>query len=506
LDVLGRLTSRTVTGDAAAETFSYDAISRLTGHTSDLGSFTLGYLGQTSQITSRALTGTSLATSRGYSSNTGDRRLASLSTAGLSSGQYSTFNFTTNAENQITGQTQTSDASVAYPPSTLSQSASYNNLNQLTNLSGQSLSWDADGNLTSDGTRTYTWDAENRLAGISYASGEAISFVYDALGRRIQTSTTPAGGGTAAAIVQLWCGWKLCQTYTMINPLNAVLSKEYYAEGEYAPGSPAISSYYAPDQIGSVRRAFQTSGASPTYDYDPYGNPLQSTAPVTDFNYAGTFYNAASGLYLATRRPYDPVSGRWLSRDPIGEAGDPLGNLYAYVGGDPVDISDPSGRCPWCIAAIIGAGIGGGIEAWEQVHEYGRICSLGSVFAQAGIWGLAGATGFIGGEALEGASVALRLGYQAYNGAKFGLVSGAVGAAMDGLTGPAALQHIESTTIGGAVGGAVGEALGGDVAAVVGGSTGKSFGDVLGPVTGAVVDQGVEGLIPDSAEQSNNSK
>ncbi len=343
MDVLGRLTSRTVTGDAAAETFSYDAISRLTGHTSDLGSFTLGYLGQTSQITSRALTGTSLATSRGYSSNTGDRRLASLSTAGLSSGQYSTFNFTTNAENQITGQTQTSDASVAYPPSTLSQSASYNNLNQLTNLSGQSLSWDADGNLTSDGTRTYTWDAENRLAGISYASGEAISFVYDALGRRIQTSTTPAGGGTAAAIVQLWCGWKLCQTYTMINPLNAVLSKEYYAEGEYAPGSPAISSYYAPDQIGSVRRAFQTSGASPTYDYDPYGNPLQSTAPVTDFNYAGTFYNAASGLYLATHRPYDPVSGRWLSRDPIGEAGDPLGNLYAYVADDPVHWEDPWG-------------------------------------------------------------------------------------------------------------------------------------------------------------------
>ena len=54
------------------------------------------------------------------------------------------------------GESQTSDASVPYPPSTLSQTASYNNLNQLTNLSGQTLSWDAYGNLTSDGTRTYT--------------------------------------------------------------------------------------------------------------------------------------------------------------------------------------------------------------------------------------------------------------------------------------------------------------------------------------------------------------
>ena len=38
---------------AGAETFQYDAVGRLAGHGSDLGAFTLGYLGQTSQITSR---------------------------------------------------------------------------------------------------------------------------------------------------------------------------------------------------------------------------------------------------------------------------------------------------------------------------------------------------------------------------------------------------------------------------------------------------------------------
>jgi hypothetical protein len=38
----------------------------------------------------------------------------------------------------------------------------------LTNLSGQALSFDVNGNLLSDGQRNYTWDAENRLIGISY--------------------------------------------------------------------------------------------------------------------------------------------------------------------------------------------------------------------------------------------------------------------------------------------------------------------------------------------------
>jgi YD repeat-containing protein len=53
-DSLGRTTGRTVSGQA--ETFQYDALNRLTGHTDPLGQFALTYLGQTGQITSRAQT------------------------------------------------------------------------------------------------------------------------------------------------------------------------------------------------------------------------------------------------------------------------------------------------------------------------------------------------------------------------------------------------------------------------------------------------------------------
>jgi len=77
-----------------------------------------------------------------------------------------------------------------------------------------------------------------------------------------------------------------------------------------------------------VRRVFASTTSAPAYGYDPYGNALQATAPLTDFGYAGMFTNADSGLYLTQYRAYDPVAGRWLSRDPIGESSDPAANLY----------------------------------------------------------------------------------------------------------------------------------------------------------------------------------
>jgi RHS repeat-associated protein len=356
-DALGRLSSRTVQG-AGTETFSYDAIGRLTGHTHDLGAFTSAYLGQTNQITSRTLASSTLATTWTYLTNTNDRRLSAIDNTGLSSGQYSNYGFTTTPENFISAMTESSDVPTVYP-TTAYQSATYNNLNQLTNLSGKAITFDAVGNVTSDGTRTYTWDAENRLVGIAYpgVSGKATAFTYDGLGRRVTIASTPAGGGSATTTSYLWCGSTICQAR---NASNAT-TRSYYGEGEFVPGTPNQPYYYGIDQIGSVRRAFASTSSAPAYGYDPYGAPLQATTPVTDFVYGGMFYNADSGLYLTNYRAYDPVAGRWLSRDPLGEATDPTANLYPYVGGDPVSQTDSLGLGSTGIA--YGAAIGGTIGA-----------------------------------------------------------------------------------------------------------------------------------------------
>ncbi len=411
-DAIGRPASRSIAG-AGIETFGYDAIGRQISHTSDLGSFALTYLGQTSQITQRQLlpVSSNLATNWSYLPNSSDRRLVGISNTGLSTSQFSNFQFMTTPENFITGITQTSDSTVVYPGAT-TQTASYNNLNQLTNLSGQDLSYDTNGNLLSDGQRNYTWDAENRLTGITYPgqSGKATAFSYDGLSRRTTITSTPAGGGSSTATSYIWCGTRICQAR---NASNAT-TREYFSEGEFVPGVSAQSYYYGPDQIGSVRRVFVSASSAPAFSYDPWGNALQSTAPLTDFNYVGMFYNADSGLYLTQYRPYDPVAGRWLSRDPLGVASDSAANLYRYANGNPISLRDPDGRFG-IAGAVIGGAVGGlagglgnlGLQLYRNGGNFGCV-NRGQVGASALLG--AGIGAILGGTFGLAGSAALALG------------------------------------------------------------------------------------------------
>jgi uncharacterized protein RhaS with RHS repeats len=62
---------------------------------------------------------------------------------------------------------------------------------------------------------------------------------------------------------------------------------------------------------------------------------------------------------ISWHRFYDPETGRYISADPIGLAGGM--NLYAYVGGDPINWIDPTGYVAVADDIIIGGTL---LGAW----------------------------------------------------------------------------------------------------------------------------------------------
>lgn len=383
-DALGRLAGRSANGADVA--YAYDALGRMTGEGNDLGDFSFHYLGQTIQLTARdlALPGGGSVTQLQYAylGNTGDRRLSAITQPHAKPRQ---LDFDTDAEDRLLASSfskpgsqgdiilaeqrqygydagdRLTDVSEPFGSSleaygyddagnllqqTLSGSpswlASVNANNQVQSVGSVAWTYDQVGNLLNDGKRTYQWDAQSRLIQIIYLqTGSITDIAYDGLGRRVQMSER--ADATAAPVVTryLWCGSAICQKLDDSNAITA----QYFGEGELQGSSKLM---YFSDRLGSVREVFGVP-SSPTTDpsiagtlgYRAYGRTSASSGTLPDKRYAGMFYHPQSGLYLTWYRAYNPEAGRWLSRDPIGEEGGE--NLYAYVGGNPVNAIDPLG-------------------------------------------------------------------------------------------------------------------------------------------------------------------
>lgn len=78
--------------------------------------------------------------------------------------------------------------------------------------------------------------------------------------------------------------------------------------------------------------------------YGAYGSPKTTTGTLcSNFGFAGG-YTDASGLIYLQHRYYDPVTGQFLSVDPLVAV---TGEPYEYAGDDPVNEEDPLGLWGW---------------------------------------------------------------------------------------------------------------------------------------------------------------
>ena len=105
------------------------------------------------------------------------------------------------------------------------------------------------------------------------------------------------------------------------------------------------------------------------------------------FKYTGRRLDEETGLYYYRARYYSAEIGRFLQTDPIGY-GDGL-NWYAYVGNDPMNGTDSSGECPWCLVGAVG-----GAEYLRQ-KAAGEEVSLLKIAVSAGAGALTGGVGAI---------------------------------------------------------------------------------------------------------------
>ncbi len=207
----------------------------------------------------------------------------------------------------------------------------YDAANRLAAVDGVSYTFDANGNLLATGSMTNTWDAANRLQ-----AGQNVKFkvqnYYNGTGNRVAevsngiTTTFTLDIQGLPEVIQTGAG----ETYLHLPGIIVTES----AAGEIR--------YLLGDGLGSVRQAVDELGAVVAYnEYDPYGNPyFLLPAP---YAFTGEWWQDNLDLLYLRARWYAPATGTFLSVDPV-ESEPP----YAYVGGNVVNLTDPTGWVTKC--------------------------------------------------------------------------------------------------------------------------------------------------------------
>jgi RHS repeat-associated protein len=196
----------------------------------------------------------------------------------------------------------------------------------------------------------YFYDAEGKMTSANNGGSGELICQYDGLGRLVVQDNEAVG------TIFYYSGNQRIEERNYNNAVNYLY---FYA----APGSDQIlfrqdsvngRLWYLSDLMGNTTHLLNDAGQTvEQYAYDPYGTPSfydgsgnARSASLYDNRYlfqGASAYEwlSAEAMYYCRARFYLPEHGRFLSPDPIGQAGGL--NLYAYCGNDPVNGSDPIG-------------------------------------------------------------------------------------------------------------------------------------------------------------------
>jgi RHS repeat-associated protein len=308
--------------------------------------------------------------------------------SGLAFAQAQTNLFGYNPRSEVTGAVMHTNAyGYAYDPignrllsSHNAETNTYiaNALNQYSQISVSSVQsvdnllplHDADGNMTFDGKEWfYVWNGENRLILASNAQ-HVVTYAYDHRGRMVWKTVSSSAAPPAKAIAYIWDDYNILRE-TISNHQSTITNS-------YVWGLDLSGTLQGAGGVGGLL-AVHKDGAFFFPVYDANGNIIEYIAPdgviAAHREYSafgetiiisGTFADSFTHWWSTKPwcsvcnqieyefRKYNPSTGGWLSRDPIGDRGGL--NLYGFVGNEPLNKTDYLGRMsmPWGLSCCNG--------------------------------------------------------------------------------------------------------------------------------------------------------
>src|ERR1051326_2861482 len=194
--------------------------------------------------------------------------------------------------------------------------------------------------------RSFTYDFENRVKAMTMGA-TTVTLQYDGDGNRVAKNI---GSTTTRYLVA-----ELNPTgdpQVVEEVVNGAVQRTYtyglQRISQYQPiNSTWTASYYGYDGMGSVRFLTDATGAvTDRYDYDAWGNPVNVTGTTPNvYLYRGEQYDPDLTLYYLRARYFNPLSGRFLTKDQAtGETTEPFTfHKYLYTRSNPVNLIDPRG-------------------------------------------------------------------------------------------------------------------------------------------------------------------
>lgn len=288
------------------------------------------------------------------------------------SGTTDTYVYTYSTAGRLTGVTKNGAAVEAYAydtngnrtSATISGVASvgtYDAQDRVVQYGAGTYVYDGAGDLNSvtdgGGARNYAYDQRGNLLSVALPGAVNIAYVVDGKDRRI-------GRKLNGALVKGFVYSDKLRPVAELDGANAVVSRFVYT-GRNVPAyliKGGVRHRIITDTLGSVRLVVNadTGVIVQRMDYDTYGNVTQDTNPgFQPFGFAGGIYDPDTKLVRFGARDYDAKTGRWTAKDPIQFSGGDT-NLYAYVGGDPVNLVDSKGASPdgCSFKPVNGSGVG----------------------------------------------------------------------------------------------------------------------------------------------------